>query len=341
MSLNKGSAVKLFTHNDLDGVGCELLANLAFKNPSVTHTKNPQDASNKVKEFIEEGTYKYYDKVFITDISVNEEVSNMISSLGNEMFKFQLLDHHATALDLNKHLWAKVVVDDIHGKCSGTSMFHTYLTREGFFQREIYRDALTVMVEKIRRYDTWEWKERYYDEEAGKLNDLMWLLGSRQFVQIFHSRLLWSDMFTVIEGSWSGMFQKEDELVLSLDKKKKESYIDRKEKQMFTINFLGRKAGVVFAEQYISELGNALSENNSKDLDYVILVDMGGQKVSLRTVHNNIDLGKDVASKFGGGGHAKASGFSINPSIPKHVVEMILGTGILSKFRRLVDKFSN
>ena len=38
----------------------------------------------------------------------------------------------------------------------------------------------------------------------------------------------------------------------------------------------------------------------------------------------NINLGKDVATKFNGGGHPKAAGASINPSILTGITTMLL-----------------
>src|SRR5690606_19294071 len=90
--------------------------------------------------------------------------------------------------------------------------------------------------------------------------------------------------FTFQEGFWVDMFDKADRAVLDIDNAKKDAYIDRKENQMVCKNLLGHKVGFVFAEQYISELGNVLSERN-RDFKFIVIIDMGGKKVSYRTVH--------------------------------------------------------
>ena len=52
------------------------------------------------------------------------------------------------------------------------------------------------------------------------------------------------------------------------------------------------------------------------------MIDMSGT-VSYRTVKDNIDLGKDVAKLFGGGGHAKAAGSRFDISTKYDVIDKI------------------
>ena len=53
------------------------------------------------------------------------------------------------------------------------------------------------------------------------------------------------------------------------------------------------------------------------------MIDIDGCTVSYRTVKEDIDLGKDVASLFGGGGHPKAAGSEFSQSIKLKVIEEI------------------
>ena len=57
--------IKLFTHTDLDGVGCAILAYLAFGRENVdVEYCNYDDVDEKVETFIEqEELFKSYDKV--------------------------------------------------------------------------------------------------------------------------------------------------------------------------------------------------------------------------------------------------------------------------------------
>lgn len=330
--------VKLITHTDLDGVGCEIVGRLAFYDIDVTHA-DYWNVNDIVKEFITSGEYLEYDRVFITDISVNEEVEELINTHLDLANKLALIDHHQTAEWLRTNPWAFVEVAGKNGKNSGTNLFFEFLNDMGMFRGMRGYMALMIFVEKVRRYDTWEWKEIYDDIEAGELNQLLYLIGRKKFADQYVNRLNTSPMFSHFGVRWREMFSETDKVIIAMDNDNKDSYIIRKQKQMKVVNFLGNRVGVVFAEQYISELGNRLSEMN-QDLKYIAIVDMGSKKVSLRTIHETINLGKDVAKLFGGGGHPKASGFNFDAKIVDHAINFIFGIGFLSKLRKCIDKFT-
>lgn len=76
--------------------------------------------------------------------------------------------------------------------------------------------------------------------------------------------------------------------------------------------------GLVFADRYVSELGNKLCEMNP-GLEYVAIVNISTGQVSYRTTSDDINLGTEIAHAYGGGGHPKAAGstFDINTAIQK------------------------
>ena len=105
--------VKLFTHTDLDGIGCAVLAYLSFGYENVDVEQcNYDDIDDYVEAFMEDdGLYRSYDKIFITDISVSDSVANMIDILDRVDRRVQLFDHHGTALFLNKYDWCMIKED--------------------------------------------------------------------------------------------------------------------------------------------------------------------------------------------------------------------------------------
>lgn len=328
--------VKLFTHNDLDGVGNAILAQLAFgkENVDVNYCDYKQ-INSVVAEFVAKGGYSDYDMVYITDISVDADVAEMINKFAPN--RFLLLDHHKTALHLNVNKWATVKVSSEVGIEAGTHLFYKHLLNLGYFQTAPYRDALQVFVEKVRRYDSWEWVNVYNDKNAGSLNQLLYLIGIKDFVNHYVDQFLNRSWFSVSEGEWLQMFTETHATIIKLDNKKKSAYIRRKEKQMFSIKVGKYTAGVVFAEQYISELGNELAKSYPA-LDYIAMIDMGSMKVSLRGIHDHIDLGRDVASNYGGGGHAKASGMNFNHKIVEVVAKTIFKINLLKKIKKFFKK---
>lgn len=300
--------VKLFTHTDLDGIGCGIVAAYAFKDLDIEYC-NYDEIDNKVSKFIKEESFKY-DKVFITDISVSENVAKEIEEYIPQITK--LIDHHATAKWLNKYSWASVndlepsfYSSEEQMKSSGTSLFYKYLLNN-YSIKDI---SLIQFVEKVRRYDTWEWSTKFDDLHAKKLNDLLYIIGRDKFIERF-------------KENPSIEFTKGEELILEVEQYKIEEYIAQKVKQLQVININGHKAGVVFAEQYSSQVGNELAKIFDV-LDFIVLIDVANKKVSYRGIRDEIDLGKDIAKLFGGGGHPKAAGSQIDDEIVTNFINNV------------------
>lgn len=357
-TLTKDSKVLLVTHNDLDGIGCEILGRLAFEDIEVVHVRNPNEATEHIRHLLSEGYYHDYDKIFITDISISDTLALSIEALPyDEVNKFQLLDHHGTASNLNYFEWCHINAETLSGQFkglqSGTNLFYEYLKDKGFFTSEAFTFALPIFVEKIRRYDCWEWKNIYNDKEALDLNTLFWMIGREDFANMYINKFQCDKEFVTYKGCWVGMISESERMLLSVEDNRKQSYISRKEKQMLIASLFNNKIGVVFAEQFISELGNDLSARHT-DLKYIFIIDAGANKVSLRTIHEDINLGQDVAKAFGGGGHAKASGFEFDVKLSKlmffliiarnkrtweNVTNLVLQKGIVGKLTKVIDKF--
>lgn len=285
--------IKLFTHTDLDGIGCEILARLAFKDIDVIRC-NYNNINEKVENEIDNEEYK---KIFITDISVNKEIADKLNVISDKVI---LLDHHVTALFLNEYSYALVQVDDDKiGKMSGTYLFYEYLNKN-IKEFDSNNKLVKYLVELIRRYDTWEWKEIYNDINAKKLNDLMYMMGQDDFIEYVLEKALKEELLFDLKA------------ITMLDMKQKEidNYIKLKNKSLKEIELLGYKVGIVFADNYISELGNTLSELHT-DLDFIAIINISSGVISYRTNKDNINL-SDIAKFFGGGGHPKASGSTID-----------------------------
>ena len=309
----------LATHTDLDGVGCAVLAYLAFGEENVdVEYCDYKDIDKKVMVLGDNSElYKSYDKIFITDISVSERLAQDLD-IACDHKKITLLDHHATAEYLNKYDWCNVRVTDECGvKTSGTMMFFRYLSHRGFFNKYNERVRLNIckFAKTVRDYDTWRWKEVLSEEEGivcKQLNDLFHIYGRGQFIEWANHIIRVRDVFP--------MFDMTDVTLLENKQKDIDNYIAMKNKQLMTVkdNF-GYTCGVVFAERYMSELGNRLSELHP-ELDYIAMIDIGFGGVSYRTVREDIDLGGTVAHSFGGGGHRKAAGSSFDVGAIKDAV---------------------
>lgn len=284
--------IKLITHNDLDGVGCYIVAKIVLEEEVDVTYCNYGDVNEEVLKAIE--NENVYSKIFITDISVTEEVANELDKIGE---KVVLLDHHPTALFLNRYSWAKVEeYFDIEEKTCATRLLYDYFNANG----NVYLDTF---VEKVRLFDTWLWKEKYNDEDAKYLNDLRYILGKEDFANSLISKI----------KSKSTLFNEFDLKLLAIKQREIDSYVEKKDKDLVVTEIRGYKAGVVIAESNQSELGNRLCEMHP-ELDLVAMVNQNG--ISYRTVKDNVNV-SEIAKYFGGGGHPKASG----SSVPKECLE--------------------
>ena len=299
--------IKLFTHTDLDGVSCEILGKIAFEEDIDVVRCNYGDIDAKVEEFI--NNTEEYDKLFITDISVNKEIADKLLSVSDKVI---LLDHHKTALWLNEYPYALVQVEDESiGKMCGAYLFYEYLKKN----HKEFDDtpALKLFIDYVRMYDTWEWKEKYDNIIPKRLNDLMYIDGPNEFIDKMVYRL----------GNNLFILDDTDLMKLQIEQTYINSYIAQKNETLMVNDSLFPEytIGITFADKYISELGNKLCELHP-ELDFVVLINMSTLTVSYRTVKNDLDL-SDIAKGFGGGGHPKASGSRFDASIVNDMLNNI------------------
>ena len=303
--------IHLYTHNDLDGLGCGILAKIAFGEEVEVHYNSVARLNSQVERYFEitKKNQQKEDLLLITDLTVNEANSKRIDQFVKEGGKAKFIDHHKTALHLNEFVWATVVVNYDDGKLtSATSLFYDYLMTT---QNMSSSPAVEEFVELIRQYDTWEWEKNNL-LKAKQLNDLFSLIALDDFEGKMIERLKSDESFS---------FNEFEQQLLKMEEEKINRYIRKKNRELVQA-FIGEHCvGIVHAEMYHSELGNELGKANSH-LDYIVILNMGGKKVSFRTIHDHIDVSA-VAGKFGGGGHAKASGCSMNETAYKLYVHEV------------------
>lgn len=295
---------KLLSHNDLDGVGCGILAKLAFGKQVNVRYNSISGLNKQVERFLENDHQHTF--LFITDLSVNEENEKRLQTFYQQGGKVQLIDHHRTALSFNDYEWGYVAVEDEAGKLtSATSLLYEYLITHQLIEPS---DAITAFVELVRQYDTWEW-EKNDNQKAKRLNALFFLISITEFEEKMIQRLKEGNDFE---------FDDFEKRLLDMEDNKIERYIGRKRKQLIQKKVDGYFAGIVHAESYHSELGNELGKEYPH-LDYIVIINMGNRRAGFRTVHDHIDVSR-VAAHYGGGGHAKASGCSLTKEAYKQFV---------------------
>ncbi|MFJ6265600.1 DHH family phosphoesterase [Lysinibacillus xylanilyticus] len=286
---------KLLSHNDLDGIGCGILAKLAFQEQVKVKYNSISSLDREIEYFLENNERDTF--LFITDLSPNEANGKRLNDYYIATGNVQLLDHHKTAFYLNEYEWGKVLTEDENGYLtSATSLFYQYLVTHGFLEQT---NAITEFVELVRQYDTWEW-EKNDNQQARRLNTLFFLVSIEEFEEKMLERLKTNEHF---------YFDEFEKKILTMEEEKIERYIRRKKRELVQTAIGEYFTGVVYAESYHSELGNELGKENVH-LDFIAILNMGGKRISFRTIHDHIDVSA-IAAEFGGGGHQKAAGCSL------------------------------
>ncbi|MBD3107751.1 oligoribonuclease [Bacillus sp. AGMB 02131] len=296
---------QLLSHNDLDGVGCGILARLAFREKVNVRYNSIASLNKEIEQFLDEDRKGIC--LLITDLSPNEENEEKLNEFYQVNGRVQLIDHHKTALHLNEYEWGSVVVEDEEGRlASATSLFYDYLISKGFLEK---MDAVTEFVELVRQYDTWEW-EQNENHQAHRLNTLFFLVSIEEFEDKMLERLQTAEHFD---------FDDLEKQLLKVEENKIDRYIRRKKRELVQKETDGKLAGVVYAESYHSELGNELGKA-FPHLDFIVMLNIGSKRIALRTIHDHIDV-SEIADYYGGGGHQKASGCSLSNEAYKRFVE--------------------
>ncbi|MFC4322829.1 DHH family phosphoesterase [Litchfieldia salsa] len=289
--------IMLFTDSDLDGLGCGLLAKLAFGEKVNVAYCSYRNLNERVSRFIGNQENKNA-KVYITDLAVNKDVEKKLEKRYKNQSHVQMIDHHVTAMHFNEYDWGFVKPEyDSGKKTSATSLYYEFLVEKEMITST---KALDEFVELVRQYDTWEW-EVNENKDAKRLNDLFFILGIEHFEKEMLERVKNAEGFSLSE---------KEELILDLEDKKIERYIFSKNRQMTQIFVDEYCVGIIHAEQYLSELGNALAKLNPH-IDLIAMVNVGTKKIGFRTIYDDVDVSK-FAQKYGGGGHPKASGCSLD-----------------------------
>ncbi|WP_026583038.1 DHH family phosphoesterase [Bacillus sp. J33] len=288
---------RLYTHNDLDGVGCGIIARIAFGKDVDVRYNSVMGLDHQIERLFEQEKGLKDDFLFITDLSVNEENAIRLDDLVKSGGNVRLIDHHKTALHFNDYSWGRIKVNYEDGRLTAaTSLLYEYLLEHDLINKS---QAIDEFVELVRQYDTWEWDQND-NIKAKNLNDLFFMVSIDEFEEKMTERILNAEHFE---------FDDFEQKLLEMEEEKIERYIRRKKREIVQ-TFIGDYcAGIVHAESYHSELGNELGKDNPH-LDYIAILNLGGKKISFRTIHDHVDVSA-IAGQFGGGGHAKASGCSM------------------------------
>lgn len=299
--LNDNKVLVISHEDDIDGLGGVILGYLAFKDIDymLIHVKE----QTEIVDFIKNSNYE---KVFITDLGLEDKIADEINELGMNILHF---DHHETNVYASKYAFSTVEIQRNGISTCGTELFYLYLK-----ENNLLKDNALIkrFVEDTRAYDTWDWVKNN-NVEANDLNKLFSIVGIDTYI---------SKMVDKLRNNNKDIFDETDKYLIELNTQEENELIELSDKSLIIREKDGLKFGIVFGNKFLSIIGNTLC-NRHPELDYMLLIDPLEKKVSLRSVR--IDVSK-VAESYGGGGHKYAAGFSLNEEKFKSLLKIIINS---------------
>ncbi|KRL08016.1 DHHA1 domain-containing protein [Liquorilactobacillus hordei] len=311
---------KIFSHNDLDGYAAPVLLRQIVRNrykhvkekigitflpTTYSSTGKSGSIDNDILNFLESDSVKRTDKIYITDLTPSENVLEKLLKKSNEYgFEWGVVDHHKTALWAKEkypdNVFIEIKAENENLQCATSLVLELALATLPNYSMGV--NSLNY-VEAVRRYDTWEWS---------KLPNTSLSLAAINLNNLFYFMLVKDreEMLELCLNKGVHQFLENNSGLVNILKEKEKKYIKKKIEsvEFATLNnkFL---ISVVNAEEYVSNLGNQLAklEYKGRPVDFSIVI-QGSDRVSLRTVKEDVDVSKIAEQVFGGGGHAKAAG---------------------------------
>ena len=295
---------------DIDGLSPVIFLKLIREKLDVI-LLNANDICPKIHEIIKSQSYKKYDEIFVTDLTLDKKTCDLIMSTGDSD-KFHTFDHHAFDLSANEYPFGVAISRNDEGvnECA-TSLFYKYLVER--YPETFDNTAMREYTELVRLNDTWDWAKTN-NQDAKNLSELHSILGRDNYIETYLEFLK--------TNKEKFYYTPDQQYILKIEQDRITRYLEETEKTMFHATLCGKRCGIVFAESHRSILGNYLTEKYSHLIDFVVIINMQ-QGISLRSRTEDVDV-SEIAAIYGGGGHIKAAGAPMDNKLKKEVIKMIL-----------------
>lgn len=332
----------LFTHDDMDGAGCRIVFSLAYdridhdtwKVFNCTNTSIDTD----VMDFINNDTnHDENTLICFGDICCSCPVMEAVKEKVKHIFVW---DHHATNFPITNVLPSVMIMpkNNLGIMESGTSLMYKYFAENSVTNPKDPRSywftygqlpVLQELVDLIRSYDTYEWKDTN-NLDAKKLQTLFWLLSMDRFCTRY---------IDIIRGSYPGnigsVFNRADLDFIEAKLENEQKCIDRFMDQALKFDNLKDPVYQIYVRGYtcaftVSTLGANISElgyqflREHPEFDLFIQYSLQTNTFQIRTAREDLDTGAVIAGPIGGGGHPKASGATLDPAIKDQIIDLLI-----------------
>ena len=316
---NKNRKVLVLHHTDLDGCGIVVLMEILKKimnkynglNFNITYVPCPKEADSGLIDNLDK--IDTFTDIIISDLSIKDKrLINKLDRMNNEGTNVVLLDHHESAIEMNKYTWACVLPHDIENNklyCGTSLSFWFFIPAiKKYMYNEIYLLTYEFM-SLVSNWDTWNWK-RTNNLGAKRLNNIFKYYGLETFVKtIVENITMRIKLLTDNEITINKVLENTTENICK--KAMGNMRLNIKE-----INGKEYCIGYIITESNVSDICDYIFDNyKDYKLDVIISYNIYFNSFSVRTRNNNINainIAKQlVGSKDNGfGGHPAASGCS-------------------------------
>lgn len=310
--LNSDIRVMHFTHTDIGGKICSLIAKKTFQNIDTVYCSN-RDVNDAINTFVLiDKAYKDYDFILVSDVTLNKGTLVTLDNLQkftNGKTKVRYYNHQELNKEYpNKYPWITVETSFNDINQDSASILYRHLQDEYNLASDSWLDEI---VEKSRRYTKWEWID-LDDNVPNQLSMICHDTGHEFFVKKLVKKHI----------SNSSLIDEEDLDKLNYIAEKYKEYRERKINEVILTKVGTSRVGVVFAEQYIDSLGADIPKIY-KNLDFVIIINsLVG--ISIRKSKNSTADSKEIAKVFGSNGEISASGACIPVEIREYVLNYLI-----------------
>ena len=297
-----GNSKKLIISHvaDIDGLNSVVLSKIVYPNIDYILVEFAE-LEEAVKNLYETNKYLEYNEIFIVDVSIRGNLPEYIFNRPNLANKIKHFDHHLTEAKDNNYYFVNEVLEEDNKPVCGTSLFYDYLIKD-CKNSILLSNKVKGLVECTRCRDNWLTKEEPY-EFGCDLTELSLMYGTDMYINQLTNAL----------NNNKPLICDNEEILIQKRYEQMREYIMKCDDSLIFMNLGGRNIGVSFSEQYRSEVGNILSREYTKIIDYILIINLYRMQYSFRTTKDDINVG-EIAKSFDitGGGNAKSAGLPIN-----------------------------
>lgn len=317
--MNERHHINVFTHNDLDGVACAVLAELYAKQKSasitvayctpgtINHELEKLEHSIKTAKFIG-APLPSLREIFVLDLALDAQGVAIMDRLLRDGIRGQHIDHHPMKTT-TKYPWMMITSSPVICACD-LLVCYLRLYRYASFNYATIDFSNRVSIWDTHRFPSYERKE--YED----LNLVLKLLGPKGAHEFFTGAL--------IEEPNQPLKIKDTYLAAAVDelRRQKNEYCAIHGKRPLVFFDHGRRIHAVFADKHISSVADYVLDHQP-DADICAVIQMP-ICVSLRTRNSDIDLFEDYAKPRGGWGHASAAAFPIRDLVDSELLAPVM-----------------